>query len=56
MLWAKLNGDSIDLKLYRGNKWISVPENKFTPEQIAQIIDAVSEQITPEDLGTLSRY
>ena len=55
IIWAKPEKDSIDLKIWRGTSWWTVAASSFTPEQISQIIEAVSEQISPEDLGTLSR-
>ena len=55
IIWAKPEKDSIDLKIWRGTSWWTVAASSFTPEQISQIIDAVSAQISPEDLGTLSR-
>ena len=55
IIWAKPEKDSIDLKIWRGTSWWTVAASSFTPEQINQIITAVSEQISPEDLGTLSR-
>lgn len=55
IIWAKPEKDSIDLKIWRGTSWWTVAASSFTPEQINQIIEAVSAQISPEDLGTLSR-
>lgn len=55
IIWAKPEKDSIDLKIWRGTSWWTVAASSFTPEQISQIIEAVSAQISPEDLGTLSR-
>ena len=55
IIWAKPEKDSIDLKIWRGTSWWTVAASSFTPEQINQIITTISEQISPEDLGTLSR-